>query len=92
MCFHGTGTRSASCFSAFLLEQVDVNVHPAKIEVRFSNQQEIFEGIVNLIQNRLSTSRAAVPRVMMTGSAPVAGPEMVAGLSLVAEPEPGCRA
>jgi len=62
--------------------EVDVNVHPAKIEVRFSNQQEIFEGIAKIIQNRLATSQAAVARVMLTASTPVAEPEPIA------EPEP----
>ncbi|MCL6583812.1 MAG: DNA mismatch repair endonuclease MutL [bacterium] len=57
--------RHAVCFLFLTLppKQVDVNVHPAKIEVRFSNQQEVFEGIVRLIKDQLSSSRSAVPSI-----------------------------
>ncbi|MEW5802962.1 MAG: DNA mismatch repair endonuclease MutL [bacterium] len=57
-------------------EEVDVNVHPAKIEVRFSNQQEVFEGVVSLIRNRLATSRTTAPGIMVpASSAALDGPQ-----------------
>lgn len=32
---------------------VDVNVHPSKMEVKFSNEQEIFRAVYNAVQNAL---------------------------------------
>lgn len=44
-------------FSALNLEinpaLVDVNVHPSKMEVKFSNEQEIFRAVYNAVQNAL---------------------------------------
>jgi len=34
-------------------EQVDVNVHPAKLEVRFENEQEVFKAIYHAIKGAL---------------------------------------
>lgn len=34
---------------------VDVNVHPAKLEVRFKNESEVFSGVKSAIENALST-------------------------------------
>ncbi len=41
---------------------VDVNVHPTKLELRFSNQQEVYNFIYTALKNALS-ERELIPRV-----------------------------
>ena len=41
---------------------LDVNVHPTKMEVRFSNQQEIYDFIYNTVKEALS-EKELIPRV-----------------------------
>jgi DNA mismatch repair protein MutL len=43
-------------------ELLDVNVHPTKMELRFSNQQQIYEQLVHNIKERL-THRELIPEV-----------------------------
>ena len=43
-------------------ELLDVNVHPTKMELRFSNQQQIYEKLVAYIKDRL-THRELIPEV-----------------------------
>lgn len=43
-------------------ELLDVNVHPTKMELRFSNQQQIYEQLVHAIKERL-THRELIPEV-----------------------------
>jgi len=69
--------RHPICFLFFTIpaDQIDVNVHPAKVEVRFSNQQKIFEQTARLIKDRLASSRT-VPKVPEALSIPRINPDI----------------
>ena len=43
-------------------EAVDVNVHPAKIEVRFRNERTIYSGIVRMIRNAIHKTKY-IPKI-----------------------------
>ncbi len=43
-------------------ELLDINVHPTKMELRFSNQQQIYEELVEMIRLRLS-QKELIPQV-----------------------------
>ena len=43
-------------------ETVDVNVHPAKIEVRFRNDRTIYSGVVRMIRNALHKTKY-IPKI-----------------------------
>ncbi len=51
-----------SSFPAYVINlkidptQIDVNVHPRKLEIRFANEQSIFSAIYNSIQNKLDNT------------------------------------
>lgn len=90
-------------FVALLIEMdgeyVDVNVHPAKLEVRFQKQQEVYDLLFQVIQNALH-EKELIPRVELTDAkdaspVPDAGEPTVSCGALPVYPEndiPGKRA
>jgi DNA mismatch repair protein MutL len=54
-------------------ELVDVNVHPTKIEVRFTRDGDVYSAVHRAVQNALLTG-GLVPEVTVESSVPAAGP------------------
>lgn len=67
---------AAVLFVELALEQVDVNVHPQKLEVRFADSRAVFEGMFAAVQDALRRSpwltarRAAAPLPETTAETP----------------------
>lgn len=61
-------------------DQVDVNVHPNKLEVRFANEQAVGEAVMNLVRDAITDRDAlAFPTPMLlTPDEPVKAPVQVA--------------
>ena len=52
-------------------EHVDVNVHPTKMELRFNNQQEVYNAIYSAVDQGLH-EKELIPHVEMPEPKPVA--------------------
>ncbi len=56
------------------LETVDVNVHPAKIEVRFVNERPLFDAVYHGVKSALHAASPTVPMTLPVKTPPVTGP------------------
>lgn len=70
--------------------QVDVNVHPAKLEVRFHNQQEMYNAVFEAVSRGLH-GEELIPHIALDMVPAAAGPDEFPAAPAQAEKTPGMK-